>query len=148
MKNIWDERFMAMAEMVGSWTNCIRADRKVGAVIVKDNSILGIGFNGAPAGLKSCAERGECIRQKMKIQSGTHQEICYAVCAEQNAISQAIRNNRDLSGATIYISHTPCAICARWIINVGIKRVVYKAEYTDKFSFELLKEAGVTLQKI
>lgn len=148
MLDIWDKRFMELAEMVGSWTNCVREDRKIGAVVVKDNNVLGMGFNGVPKGIPSCQETGECIRKKLNIKSGNNLEICYSICAEQNAIIQAYKNHNDLNGATIYVTHTPCALCARWIINAGIKRIVYKEAYTDKFSIELLKTAGITLEKI
>ena len=146
--NIWDKRFMDLAIMVGSWTDCVRPERQIGAVVAKGNTLLGVGYNKVPAPLKSCIERGECIRQKDKIESGTHQEYCYTVCAEQIAIMQALKNHPDLKDATIYTTHTPCAICARWIINAGITRIVYRTQYTDKFSFKLLKEAGIKLEQL
>ena len=148
MKNIWDERFMQMAEFVSNWSDCIREERKIGAVVASGKNLISIGFNSAPEGIKTCAERGECIRKQFQIESGTRQEICYTLCAEQNAIFDAVKSGRDLSNATIYITHTPCAICARWIIKSGIKRIVYHAEYTDKFSLQLLTEAGIKLDKI
>ena len=77
----WDERFMELTENVGSWASCLR--RKVGAVIVRDKRVMTTGYNGAPAGIKSCIERGECLRIKKNIESGTHQELCFAAHAEQ-----------------------------------------------------------------
>ncbi|MBQ7977717.1 MAG: cytidine/deoxycytidylate deaminase family protein [Clostridia bacterium] len=144
---IWDKRFMEMAMLVGTWSDCIRPERKIGAVVANGENLLGVGYNKVPGNMKSCIERGECIRKKNNIESGTHQEFCYTICAEQNAIKQALMNQSDLNGATIYVSHTPCAICARWIISTGIKRVVYHSPYTDSFSLQLLKEAGVKLEK-
>ena len=58
----WDKRFMELTEVVGSWSSCFKQDRHVGAIIVKDKRILTTGYNGAPAGVSSCAERAECIR--------------------------------------------------------------------------------------
>jgi len=145
---LWDERFMDMAKLVSTWSSCIRPNRQIGAIIVKDKRILSTGYNGAPAGVKSCAERGECLREKMGIKSGTCQEICYAVHAEQNAIAQAAKMGHALEGATMYITHSPCSICARLIINCGIKRIIFNENYPDEFSLKLLKEAGVQFEKM
>ena len=87
----WDARFMELAKVIASWASCYKPNRKIGAVIVKNKRIVTTGYNGAPAGIKTCVERGECLREKLGIQSGTHHEICYAVHAEQNAIIQAAR---------------------------------------------------------
>ena len=84
---------------------------------------------------------------KNDIASGTRLELCYAVHAEQNAIVQAARLGILLEGATLYCTHQPCVICAKMIINAGIKRIVYKDGYPDEFSVQLLNEAGVSLQQ-
>ena len=89
--NKWDERFMNLAETVAEWSSCYQSNRHVGAVCVKDKRVLTTGYNGAPAGIKSCSERGECLRRVKNIASGTMQEVCYAVHAEQNAICQAAK---------------------------------------------------------
>ena len=68
--NKWDERFMQLAETVAGWSSCFQENRHVGAVIVKDKRILTTGYNGASAGIDSCAERGECLRRKRNIASG------------------------------------------------------------------------------
>ena len=141
----WDKRFMELTELVGTWASCYR--RKVGAIIVKDKRVLTTGYNGAPAGISSCVERGECLREKMNIPSGTRAETCYAAHAEQNAIIQAARYGANIDGATLYCTHQPCVICAKMIINAGIKRVVYKEGYPDEFSIELFKEAGTEIIK-
>ena len=143
----WDARFIKMAEVVGDWSSCYQENRHVGAVVVRDKRILTTGYNGAPSGVTSCATRGECLRKKLNIASGTRQEMCYAVHAEQNAICQAAKMGISLEGATIYVTHQPCTICTRMIINAGIKKVVYKHGYPDEFSLVLLKEAGVELIK-
>ena len=105
------------------------------------------GYNGAPAGLKTCRERGECMRRKLNIESGTRAELCYAIHAEQNAILQAAKLGISIDGATLYCTHQPCSVCAKMIVNVGIKRVVYEQGYPDKFSLEIFEEAGVTLEQ-
>ena len=143
----WDKRFIDMAEVVGSWSSCYQENRHVGAVIVKDKHVLATGYNGAPAGVKSCKDKGECLRKKLNIPSGTRHELCFAVHAEQNAIAQAARFGISVEGATIYVTHQPCTICTKMIINSGIKKVIYKHGYPDDFSLELLKEAGVELIK-
>ena len=141
----WDKRFMELTELVGTWASCYR--RKVGAIIVKDKRVLTTGYNGAPAGISSCVERGECLREKMNIPSGTRAETCYAAHAEQNAIIQVARYGANIDGATLYCTHQPCVICAKMIINAGIKRVVYKEGYPDEFSIRLFEEAGTKIIK-
>ena len=143
----WDKRFMELTETVAGWSSCYQKNRHVGAIIVKDKHVLATGYNGAPAGVKSCEERGECLRRKLDIQSGTRQEICYAVHAEQNAIVQAAKFGINLNGATLYCTHQPCVICAKMIINAGISRVVYKDGYPDEFSLQLFNEANVKVEK-
>ncbi len=143
----WDSRFMKMADFIGSWSSCYQENRQVGAVIVKDKRIITTGYNGAPSGVKSCKEKGECLRKKLNIASGTRLESCYAVHAEQNAIAQAAKLGVSVDGATIYVTHQPCTICTKMIINSGIKKVVYRNGYPDEFSKVLLDEAGVALIK-
>ena len=122
----WDNRFMDMALVVSEWSSCYQDNRHVGAVIVKDKRILTTGYNGAPAGIKRCTEKGECLRKKLNIPSGTRHELCYAVHAEQNAIAQAAKQGISVAGATLYCTHQPCVICAKMIINSGISKVFYK----------------------
>lgn len=145
--NKWDQRFMEMAYQIGSWASCYQANRKIGAVIVKDKRILTTGYNGAPSGVKSCKEREECLRRKLNIPSGTQHELCYGVHAEQNAIAQAAKLGISVEGATLYCTHQPCVICCKMIINSGIKRVVYDQPYPDEFSMQLFEEAGVLVER-
>ena len=139
----WDQRFMELTEQVATWSSCYNSNRQVGAVIVKNKRILTTGYNGAPQGVVSCKDRGECLRIKLGIQSGTRHELCYAVHAEQNAIIQAARLDIVLEGATLYCTHQPCVICAKMIINAGITRIVYKQGYPDEFAMKLLDDSGV-----
>lgn len=143
----WDKRFMEIANTVASWSSCFQENRQVGAVIAKNKRIMTTGYNGASSGIKSCKEKGECLRRKLNIKSGTCHELCYATHAEQNAIIQAARMGICIDGATLYCTHQPCAICTKMIINSGITRVVYREGYPDNFSLELFAEAGVTLEK-
>ena len=144
-KSKWDERFMEMAKLVSGWSTCVRDKRQVGAVIVRDKRIIATGYNGAPSGVTNCSERGYCLRDKLGIESGTRAEVCYSTHAEQNALVQAAKLGISVDGATMYVTHRPCVICTKLLINAGIKRVVYGVEYPDEFSVELLKEAGIEL---
>ena len=143
----WDARFMELAEVISTWASCYQQDRKIGAVIVKNKRIVTTGYNGAPAGIKTCVERGECLRKKLGIASGTKHEICYAIHADQNAIIQAAKLGSSIEGATLYCTHQPCVICAKMIVNSGITRVVYKHGYPDEFAVQMLKEGGVQLER-
>ena len=88
------------------------------------------------------------MRREMGIPSGMRHELCYAVHAEQNAVTQAARMGINIYGATLYCTHQPCIICTKIIINAGIKRVVYKYGYPDDFALTLLKEAGIKLDRM
>ena len=145
--NKWDRRFMELTEQVATWSSCYKEDRQVGAVIVRDKRVLCTGYNGAPEGIMSCKEKGECLRIKLGIASGHNLEKCYSVHAEQNAIVNAARMGTCLDGATLYCTHHPCVICAKLIVNAGIKRVVYKDGYPDEFAMELLNEAGIQVDR-
>lgn len=141
----WDEYFMGITEMVSSRSTCLR--RKVGAIIVKEKRILTTGYNGPPQGVKHCDELGGCLRDKLKIPSGERMELSRAVHAEQNAIIQAAKYGIDINGGTMYVTNHPCFICAKMIINAGIKKIIYKEGYPDEFAKEILREAGIEVKK-
>lgn len=143
----WDVRFMELVAVIGTWSSCFQENRKMGAIIVRDKRILTTGYNGAPAGSLSCVEKGECMRRRLGIESGTRHELCYAIHAEQNAIIQAAKLGVSISGATLYCSNQPCSICAKMIVNAGIERVVYAFAYPDAFSREILDTAGIKVEK-
>ncbi len=143
----WDHRFMEMAALVAAWTSCYAENREIGAVIVRDRRVLTTGYNGAPAGIKTCRDKGECMRRRMGIPSGQRAELCYAIHAEQNAIIQAARMGIAIDGATLYCTHQPCSVCTKIIINAGIRRIVYEHPYPDDFTHELLAEAGILTEK-
>ena len=144
MRPSWDEYFMELVDTIKKRSTCIR--RQVGAIIVKDNRILTTGYNGAPSGLHHCIDMG-CIREKLGVPSGERHELCRALHAEQNAMIQASKYGINIDGATIYITTQPCMICAKMIINAGIKRVVYSGDYPDEMSINILNEASIELLK-
>lgn len=142
----WDEYFMGMAKLTSQRSTCLR--RKVGAVIVKDKHIIATGYNGAPRGLSHCAELGGCLREELNVPSGQRHELCRALHAEQNAIIQAATLGQSIEGASIYITHQPCSICSKMIINAGIDRIVVDEGYPDKLATNLLEEAGIKVVKL
>lgn len=87
------------------------------------------------------------MRVRLGIPSGQQAQLCYAVHAEQNALIQAAKLGLSVDGATLYVTNRPCVICAKLIINAGIRRIVYRYDYPDDFALELLNEAGVILEQ-
>jgi len=143
----WDEYFMKMAFLAAERSTCRR--HHVGAIIVKERQVVSTGYNGAARGTKDCLELG-CLRDELKIPSGERQEICRAIHAEQNAIIQAARHGSNIFGGTLYCTHSPCTICAKMIVNAGIKRIVICDEYPDMLNLakELFQETGMTFEKL
>jgi len=88
-----------------------------------------------------------CLREEMKIPSGERQEICRGIHAEQNALIQAAKFGISVDGASIYVTHHPCVVCAKLLINAGIREIFYLEDYPDELSKSLLKEAGVVMRK-
>lgn len=142
MRPSWDNYFMEIATVVSTRSTCLR--RRVGAVLVKDKHIVATGYNGAPSGLAHCEEIG-CLREKLGVPSGERHELCRGLHAEQNAIIQAASLGSSIKGATLYVTTRPCILCAKMLINAGVKRIVFKGEYPDEFAVNLLKEAGILL---
>ena len=105
--------------------------RQVGALIVKDNMIISDGYNGTPSGFENICEDETGITKT------------YVLHAEANAITKVAASTNDSSGATIYITASPCLECAKLIIQSKIKRVVYDDEYRLKDGIELLQRAGI-----
>ncbi len=138
----WDAYFMKFAELARERATCIR--RGVGAVIVKDRHILATGYNGAPKGLPHAEEVG-CLRTQLNIPSGTRHEICRGLHAEQNAIIQAAYHGVAIKDADIYITTHPCAICAKMLINAGIRRVFYLEGYADPIAKMIIEESHLEL---
>ncbi|MBT9141805.1 MAG: tRNA-specific adenosine deaminase [Dehalococcoidia bacterium] len=143
MRPTWDAYFMEITRVVASRSTCLR--RKVGATIIKDKRILTTGYNGAPKGLTHCQEIG-CIREEKKVPSGERHELCRALHAEQNAILQAALYGVSIQGATVYCTTHPCVMCAKMMINAGMKEVVITKSYPDQLAAKLLEEAGVRVR--
>jgi len=127
-----DEYYLNIAKQVAERATCFR--NKGGAIIVKEDVIAATGYIGAPRKTRDCFERGECLRDKLKIPHGRQYEICRSVHAEQNCIINAARAGVSILGGDMFIYHRdrkgkeidsfPCFICKKMIINAGLKRVV------------------------
>jgi len=141
----WDEYFLEVAQLVSKRATCLR--RSVGALLVKDKKILATGYNGAPSGLGHCLDIG-CLREKLKIPSGERHELCRGLHAEQNVLLQAALYGVSTRGSTLYITNQPCIICAKMLINAGIKEIVTCGDYPDKMAKDFLKEAGIRIRII
>ena len=140
----WDTYFMDITFLVAKRSTCLR--RAVGAIVVKDKRILSTGYNGAPTGIKHCNEAG-CLRAELKVASGEKHELCRGIHAEQNAIIQAAFHGVGIKGATLFCTNLPCSICAKMIINAGIKKICYHSGYADAISKEMLDAAGIEVKK-
>lgn len=123
----WDQYFMQIARMVGTRSTCDRG--RGGCVIVRDRQILTSGYVGSPVGLPHCDDEGHLYKKTIH-ESGEITNHCVrTIHMEQNAICQAAKLGVALDGATIYSKYAPCAVCAKMIINCGIKRVVCEKNY-------------------
>jgi dCMP deaminase len=142
----WDQYFLMITRQVAERSTCNRA--KVGAVIVRDKSIVATGYNGAPSGLPHCTEAG-CLVYESKTPTGEIEENCFrCIHAEINAIAQAARNGASIRDADIYITHTPCIHCFKVLINTGIKRICYEKPYKLHTLEELRRYAKVGIEQV
>ncbi|MBM3252833.1 MAG: cytidine deaminase [Candidatus Omnitrophica bacterium] len=141
----WDEYFLEIARLVSKRSTCLR--RQVGAVIVKERHILATGYNGTPSGITHCEITG-CLREKLKIPSGERHELCKGLHSEQNALLQAAYYGISVKDSILYSTTQPCIICAKMLINAGIRKVVIAEGYPDKMAKEFLDEAGISLRII
>ncbi len=126
-------------------STCLR--RQVGAVIVKNKKVLATGYNGSPSGLKHCLDVG-CLREELGIPSGQRHELCRAIHAEQNAIIQAATSGVSIEGGILYSTTFPCILCAKMLVNSGIKEIYISEGYPDDLSKEILEEAGVEIHRL
>ncbi len=136
---------MEITRLVAKRSTCLR--RAVGAILVVDKRILATGYNGAPSGLAHCAENG-CLREIQQIPSGERHELCRGLHAEQNAIIQAAYHGIRIHGSTLYCTTHPCVICAKMIINAGIRQVIYESGYEDPLARDMMQEANISLRQI
>ena len=128
--------YLDIAETVSERSTCLR--RRFGAIIVKNDSIISTGYNGAPRGRKNCSDLGFCLRDSLNIPRGERYELCRSVHAEANAIISAAREN--MLGAELYMVCTDpasgavmggtcsCMMCKRMVINAGIARVIVRED--------------------
>jgi dCMP deaminase len=130
----WDEYFMQIASVVATRATCAR--RKIGAVVVRDRTILSTGYNGSIRGLAHCDEVGHLMEDGHCVRT---------VHAEANAIAQAARNGVRIEGADLYVSASPCWTCFKLIANSGIVRVAYGEFYRDERIFAFAEEADIAL---
>ena len=138
----WDEYFIEISEMVGKRGSCDRG--RAGCVITKNNRLIAAGYAGSPIGLPHCDEIGHEMHTVIH-EDGSQTNHCIRTAhAEQNAICEAARMGIALDGSTLYCKMTPCYICAKMIINCGIKRVVCAQDYhAGQRSKEIFKEADI-----
>lgn len=130
----WDDYFMRIAEVVASRATC---DRKhVGAVIVRDRTILSTGYNGSIRGLPHCDEVGHMMEDGHCVAT---------IHAEANAIIQAAKNGVSIEGGDIYITASPCWPCFKLIANAGLRRIVFGEFYRDSRIFEIAQRLGIEL---
>ena len=133
----WNEYFMSIAEQVATRSTC---DRKhIGAVIVRDKTILATGYNGSLRGASHCDEAGHDMENDHCIRT---------VHAEANAISQAAKHGVMIDQAELYVTASPCLTCFKLVANAGIRIVYYKEFYRDKRISEYAREAGVDLHYV
>ena len=130
----FDERYLEMAEIWAKNSYCKR--RQVGALLVKDNMIISDGYNGTPSGFENCCEDESGVTKP------------YVLHAEANAISKIAKSGNNSQGATLYVTASPCIECSKLIIQAGIKRVVYKDEYRLTDGVDLLRRAGIEVEKV
>lgn len=140
----YDEYFMKMAYLAASRSTCLR--RKVGAVLVKEKHVLSTGYNGPPKGFKHCDETG-CLREQLGIPSGERHEICRGLHAEQNAIIQAAVFGVSIKDSVIYVTNTPCVVCAKMLINAGVKEIIYDGDYPDALAQQMLAESTIKVRR-
>jgi len=139
-----EETYIGVARTVSRRATCL--SRRNGAVLVNSSGhVIATGYNGAP---KGCKHPTECTRLRHQVQSGQFLDACDDVHAEENAIVQASLSGASPEGGTMYTLTSPCHRCMRMIVNASIARVVYSSRYADDRTFELAKEAGITMDEL
>lgn len=128
----YDKAYLRMALEWAKLSQCTR--KKVGAIIVKDNIIISDGFNGTPTGFDNCCETSD---------GDTH---WYVLHAEANAILKVAASTQSCTGATLYITLSPCQSCSKLIHQAGITRVVYSLAYKDLSGVDFLEKAGIQVE--
>lgn len=130
----FDRRYLEMAAVWAKNSYCTR--RQVGAILVKDRMIISDGYNGTPAGFENVCEDENGVTKP------------YVLHAEANAITKVAKSGNSSEGATLFVTASPCLECAKLIIQSGIKRVVYRDEYRITDGIDLLRRAGIEVEKV
>ncbi|MBO4231326.1 MAG: dCMP deaminase family protein [Bacteroidales bacterium] len=130
----FDSRYLEMAEVWAKNSYCKR--RQVGALIVKDRMIISDGYNGTPSGFENICEDENGVTKP------------YVLHAEANAITKVAKSGNSSQGSTLYVTASPCLECSKLIIQSGIKRVVYRDEYRLTDGVDLLRRAGIEVEKV
>jgi dCMP deaminase len=130
----FDDRYLEMATIWAKNSYCKR--RQVGALIVKDRMIISDGYNGTPSGFENVCEDENGVTKP------------YVLHAEANAISKVAKSGNSSEGSTLYVTASPCIECSKLIIQAGIKRVVYRDEYRLTDGVDLLRRAGIEVEKV
>ena len=133
-----DIYFMKVAQLTAELSYAKR--KKVGAVLVRDNRIISVGYNGTPQGFEN-----ECEEINP---DGTMTTKTNVVHAESNALFYCAKTNTIADGATLYQTLSPCACCALGIIQSGVTRLVYLEQYRDLTGIEILKKAGISVEQL
>ncbi|OAG30219.1 dCMP deaminase [Nematocida sp. ERTm5] len=120
----WQEYFMSLAEMASLRSNCMK--RKVGAVLVRHNRIISVGYNGTSTGTTNCSDGG-CERCNTNTHKGKELSDCFCIHAEESAFLE--RNSLEVVGAQLYTTLYPCRLCARKIIQLKVSKLYYIEEY-------------------
>lgn len=140
----WDEYFMEVARAVAKRATCDRG--RSGCVIARDKQILVSGYVGSPKGMPHCDEVGHQMKSTIHEDGHQSQHCVRTAHAEQNAIVQAAKLGVAIDGGTVYCKMTPCAVCAKMIINAGIKRVVCEKRYhAGSESEDMFRQVGMEL---
>lgn len=133
-QRLLDERYLRMARIWSENSYCKR--RQVGALIVKDKSIISDGYNGTPSGFENlCEDENDKTKP-------------YVLHAEANAITKVAKSGNSSDRATLYVTASPCIECAKLIIQAGIVRVVYSEMYRCCDGIELLEKAGIQVDLV
>lgn len=139
-----DKKILEMIDTMEPSAYCVRA--KIAAAIVKDGKVIVKHTNDWHPEY-DCTIIG-CIRNKLKVKSGTRREICYGLCAEQWCLTKAAKKGISVEGATIYCTKHPCRVCSSMIAEAGIKRVVFQEGYPEAIpKFDILRDKGVIVEK-
>ena len=143
----WDEYFLGIMDAVSKRGTCDRG--YAASVIVKDRRILATGYAGAPSGLPHCDELGHEISEVLNEDGTTSKHCIRTTHAEMNAVAQAAKFGTVIDGSTLYINMEPCYVCAKVLINAGIKRIVCRKLYHRAGrSREVLKQTSIPLEVI